>query len=54
MYTNNLQQFKDYNRKTVKEHSESLVQTDSATMHVIVLTNFRHAHNPSQHDQQIY
>jgi len=45
MYTYNSQQFNDYNRKTVKGHSESLVQGDSATMHVILLTNFRHAHN---------
>ena len=34
MYTYNLQQFKDYNRKTVKGHSESLVQSDLVTMHI--------------------
>jgi hypothetical protein len=45
MHTYNLQQFKDYKRKTVKGHSKSLVQNDSVTMHVILLTNFRHAHN---------
>jgi len=45
MYTNNLQQFKDYNRKTIKRHSESLVQSDLVTMYTTLLTNFRHAHN---------